>query len=162
MVSGMSDEETSSESPKRNGAKIAVAVVLVLAAGGAGAYFLLFAKHAGATAKAEAAAPAPKARFGPLVELQPLVANLNDPQAGRYVKMTIHLETVDEEAKTAVEAAIVPIRNEALMLLSGITVEETIGAENKQKLSTQLHEKTTGIVGKDVVRRVFFSEFVVQ
>ena len=103
-------------------------------------------------------------KFGPLVEIGSFVANLSNPGSGpsRYAKVTVHVEAFDEEAKVKVEAALVPIRAEALMYFSNAKVEDVIGQDKIQALSEELLKRITVLVGKKTVRRVFFSELVVQ
>jgi flagellar basal body-associated protein FliL len=152
---------------KKGGAKkiIIIAAVAVLAgAGGASAFYY----NAQAQKKAEAAAHASKAskekqpKMGPLVEMRPLIANLVDPEGGRYLKLAIFIETDSEENKVAIESFIVPIRSEALVYLSGLTIKDTVGAQNKVAIADHLRKLFEYIVGKKVIRQVYFGEFVVQ
>src|SRR5262249_41705347 len=49
-------------------------------------------------------------KFGPLIEVGSLVANLGDPGSGHYVKVALHIETTNEETAKRLESALVPIR----------------------------------------------------
>lgn len=104
-------------------------------------------------------------KFGPLVEIGSFVANLtssvpNGPP--RYAKVAVFVEAANEDGKTKVEAAVVPIKAESLMYLSGLTAEAVIGQEKIRGLQDELLKRVNGVVGKGVVKRVYFSEFVVQ
>lgn len=102
-------------------------------------------------------------KFGPLVEVGTFVANLQSATgASRYAKVALHVEAANEEAKAVVEAAVVPIRNEALVYLSGLQAEQVIGAGKIAFLQDELQKRMTAIFGKNVIKRVFFSEFVIQ
>jgi flagellar FliL protein len=101
-------------------------------------------------------------KFGPLLEVGTFVANLGNPSAKSYLKVSLHVEAMDEEAKTKVEAALVPIRSEALLFLSGITPEQAVGQDKIRALQDELKTRLTVLVGKKTIKRVYFSEFVVQ
>ena len=164
------------EQPKKGGKKALVFALLgfnVLAIGGIG-YFLLAAQadeeleEEGEPSEGEGEASdndgkrADPGEFGPLVEMKPMVGNLNDPGAGRYVKVQIHFEVKNEEARPAMEAALVPIRSELLVYFTGVKVEETIGPENKTRIIADVKKIADRVVGNGVIRRVFFTEFVTQ
>jgi len=163
----MADETNAEEQAKpKGGNKLLLILVLVnvLGMAGLGVYLVLF-QGKGATAQAaEAEGDAPEAgEFGPLVEMDPIIANLNDPQAGRYVKVTIHLEAKDEDTMPSVQAGIVPIRNRLLIYFSNLTAADTEGAEKKEEIRGRVLELVNEVLGNDhKVRRVFYSEFVVQ
>jgi flagellar FliL protein len=167
----MADETNVDELPKpRGGNKLLLILVLVnvLGMAGLGVYLVLFQGKGGAQAQSEADeeadADAPEAgEFGPLVEMDPIIANLNDPQAGRYVKVTIHLEAKDEETQPLVQAAMVPIRNRLLIYFSNLTAVDTEGSEKKEEIRAHVLELVNEVLGSgNKVRRVFYSEFVVQ
>lgn len=160
-------EET--EAPKGGNKKLILGLVVfnVLAAGGVGYVFMSGKDEAAAApvaadAGVPAAAITPKALFGPMVELKPLVGNLDDPSAGRYVKVTVHLEIASEELRVPIEEAMVPIRNAMIVYFTGVKVEETVGAANRKKIAKDLLEQIQKVIGKSVVKRVFFAEFVTQ
>jgi flagellar FliL protein len=102
-------------------------------------------------------------KFGPLIEIGTFVANLTSASGqSRYAKVALHVEAVNEEAKATVEAAVVPIRSESLLFLSGLSAEQVIGQEKIRQLQEDLQKRLTTLVGKNTVKRVYFSEFVVQ
>jgi flagellar FliL protein len=102
-------------------------------------------------------------KFGPLIEIGTFVANLTSANGqSRYAKVALHVEAVNEEAKATVEAAVVPIRSESLLFLSGLSAEQVIGQEKIRQLQEDLQKRLTTLVGKNTVKRVYFSEFVVQ
>jgi flagellar FliL protein len=102
-------------------------------------------------------------KFGPLVEIGTFVANLTSASGqSRYAKVALHVEAVNEDAKTKIEAAVVPIRSESLLFLSGLGAEQVIGQEKIRQLQEDLQKRLNELVGKNTVKRVYFSEFVVQ
>ena len=103
-------------------------------------------------------------KFGPLIEVGTFVANLAVPpdQTGRYAKVSLSVEAYNEEAKLRVEAALVPIRSEALMMFTNATPDQVIGQDKILALADDLTKRANKLVGKKTVKRVFFSELVVQ
>jgi flagellar FliL protein len=102
-------------------------------------------------------------KFGPLVEIGTFVANLTTASGqSRYAKVALHVEATNEDAKTKVEAAVVPIRSESLLFLSGLSAEQVIGQEKIRQLQEDLQKRLSELVGKNTIKHVYFSEFVVQ
>ena len=102
-------------------------------------------------------------KFGPLVDVGTFVANLTAAGgASRYAKVSLHVEATNEDAKAKIEAAVVPLRNEALMYLSGLQSDQAIGQEKIRAMQEELLKRMTALLGKNVIKRVYFSEFVVQ
>jgi flagellar FliL protein len=118
--------------------------------------------HAAGDEEEEGDGHAPKGTFGPLIEVGSFVTNLGSPAAKNYIKVALSVEAVNEEAKVKVESAIVPIRSEALLFLSGITPEQAVGQAQIRALQDELLKRMTALVGKKTIKRVYFSEFVVQ
>ena len=170
----MSDE--ADEIPKKGGSKklvLALVVFNLLAAAGVG-YFVIFGKSEEAAAdkggdanqgeggQGESRDDELGGTYGPLVEMKPLVGNLDDPAAGRYVKIKLHIEIASEDIRPQVEAALVPIRSELLVYFTGLKVEDTIGSKNKKRIIADVTDLVEGVAGEELVRRVFFTEFVTQ
>jgi flagellar basal body-associated protein FliL len=103
-------------------------------------------------------------KFGPLIEIGTFVANLSTPpgEQGRYAKVTLHAEAVNDDAKTRIEAALVPIKSEALMMMSNAKPEDIVGADNIQKLADELVKRCNKLLGKKAVKQIYFAELVVQ
>lgn len=156
------DEGAKEAKPAGDGPpKIVLALlVLNLAASGFGAF------------KAATAHGAPKAHevepeasgneiTGPVVQLDPFVVNLDEPTA-RYVKVTIQLELISEKAAANLEKGKQLVRDGILSYLSGLKVADTLGEAAKVHMREELLKRCVDALGKGNVKRVFFSEFVVQ
>ncbi len=161
------EEEPKEEAkPKRSPLILIIVIINLLAVGGLGAYMVFFQGPAQAQAAAPAAAPAapPMAptAFGPLVEMTPLVANLNDEHIGHYIRVSMHLEVTDEETKVQVEEALVPIRNRLVIYFSELTTEQTNASGARERIRGELVEAINEVLGAPKVRRVFYTDFVVQ
>jgi len=144
----------------------AVLGLLVLNLGASGfAVFKLLTAH-----PAQAAAP-PVAHHvvevssteitGPVVELPAFVVNLDEPGTSRYLKITLQLELFPG-ADHALEKSKQLLRDTILSHLSGLHIKDTLGAEAKERIRTDLMAKINKMIGNDKVRRMFFQDFVVQ
>ena len=164
----MSDEAAPlkpAEAPAPRSSK-AVLGLLVLNLGASGfAVFKLLTAH-----PAQAAAP-PVAHHvvevssteitGPVVELPAFVVNLDEPGTSRYLKITLQLELFPG-ADHALEKSKQLLRDTILSHLSGLHIKDTLGAEAKERIRTDLMAKISKMIGNDKVRRMFFQDFVVQ
>jgi flagellar FliL protein len=105
-----------------------------------------------------------KSQFGPLLEVGSFVANLQSPpgQPPRYIKVSVSVEALNEESKVRLESALIPIKTEALMMLSNAKAEDVVGQEKMMALSENLAKRVNKLIGKKSVKRVYFSELVVQ
>ena len=160
-----------------------VLVVNVLLAGGIGYLVVSGRSHAAEKPKAaekpaaegekeaEAEEPAEgeakgakQGAFGPLLDVGSFVANLASAGSApaRYAKVNISIEVANEEIKKTVEAALVPVRSEALMYFSNAKPEDIIGQDKMKALADELKKRFNVLLGKNTVKRVFFSELVVQ
>ncbi len=162
-------EETSSEEPAappaaRGGPPIVVLAILGLNLAVSG--FTLFQVMGKAHARTAAAAPAPgpprREVVGPLVTIDPFVVNLDEPGNPRYLKIQLQVEMLDGAATRLFEKNKTLIRDELLGYLSGLKLESTLGADNKQKIRAELERRVGDLVGDGRVRRIVFVEFVVQ
>lgn len=143
---------------------IIVGVVnLVLIAGGA--FFVLTRSSAADSAKAapHAAPKAPPPEVaGPMLKLEPFIANLNEPDGNRYIKMTLAVEMADEPALLAADKQVARLRDAVLVFLSSLGVADTQGAEGKEAIRKELLDRSKRALGAKAVQGVFYSEFVLQ
>jgi flagellar basal body-associated protein FliL len=105
-----------------------------------------------------------KSKIGPLIEVGSFVSNLQTQpgQPPRYAKVSVAVEAINDEAKTRVEGALVPIKTEALMMLSNAKVDDMVGQEKIMALSEALAKRINKLIGQKTIKRVYFSELVVQ
>lgn len=148
------------EPPKSNKTMLIVAVVGVVALAGAGGFIFM-----GGSGSASAQEVDPAIVKGPpiLVAFDPYIVNLNEPGAGRYLKLTVEYEVAGDKAKEALVARTAPIRHKALSYLSGLNFSQTQGSESKTTIQARLLELSNEEFKKqDLIEGVFFTEFVIQ
>ncbi len=95
-----------------------------------------------------------------LVTIPTFVVNLADPSGRRYLKLAMDLEV--KGPGEPVQAAMSKIRDALLMLLSSKTAEELAGAEGKITLRKDIADRVNQVLGKPLVLRVYFTDFVIQ
>jgi flagellar FliL protein len=159
-------EEAQAVAPPTHGNKNLLMLVLainVLIAGGL-VYQTVMGQASRAAAKGGEHKPDPKEAptFGPLLDVGSLVANLGGPSSGHYMKVSLHIETPNEEVQKRLEKALVPIRAEALLYLSSIESKDIGGQDQMRVISGEMKKRLGALVGKDAIKRVYFSEFVVE
>lgn len=156
--------EEGTDTPKGGGRFLSVLLLLLLLANLGGTGFLVHRLLQ--PLRVESVAPAPPRTeaeaFGPTVPLDAFVVNLNEQDGNRYLKTVLEIEVPDAKAVEAVTRAKSHLRDAFLRYLSSLTVADTMGDAGKQKIQAELEGRAKGLLGDGSVRRLFFSEFVVQ
>jgi flagellar FliL protein len=168
----MSDEAAPLKPAEPPGAKPSKAMLGILVVNLLATLFVTFkvvtAHPAEAAGPHEAAeAPLTSEITGPVVALDPFVVNLDEPGTPRYLKVTLEIELTGggkggEGGEGALAKSKQLIRDAVLSHLSGLHVKDTLGAEAKDKIRTDLTAKLTKLLGPEKIRRMFFQDFVVQ
>jgi len=96
--------------------------------------------------------------------LESFVVNLVDKTGlgKRYLKVTVALEVNDESKKTRVEEHTAQLRDTVLLLLSSQSFREISTMDGKLELKQALLSRINQALGGVVVRKLYFTEFVVQ
>lgn len=164
----MSDEEqakpTSAATPGAKPSKLVLLLlVLNLGASGFAVFKLLTTKPAAAAAaKPEPAAPPTAEVTGPTLALEPFVVNLDEPGTARYLRVKLQLELPKGDAEASINRSMLLVRDVILSHLSGLKLADTLGAQAKDKVREELMKKLETALGASKIRRMFFTEWVVQ
>jgi flagellar FliL protein len=96
--------------------------------------------------------------------LKSFVVNLYDKKGigKRYLKVTVELEYVGEENKITIDDNIPQLRDAILILLSNQTLRDINTIEGKLELKHELLSRMNQVFGEGIIRRIYFTEFVVQ
>jgi flagellar FliL protein len=96
--------------------------------------------------------------------LKSFIVNLADKKGvgKRYLKLTLEVEVGGEEQRALVNHKVPQLRDTILLMLSSRTIAEITSMEAKLELKQMLLARMNRAVGKDVIQRVYFTEFVVQ
>ena len=157
------------EVPRKKPVLLIVIAANVLLGGGAAAFFFLRGggEHAKAAehgeAKAEHALPDAKpGAIGPIVEMKPILVNLNEPEGTRYLKATIAVQLASEKLEPEVKKREAVIQDHFLRTLSDLTFRQTMGNKNKLAIKQKLLERFNDAMGTEAGTAIHFTQFVVQ
>ena len=145
---------------------VLILLVLNLGASGFGVFKALTAHPAAAHGEAHGGADkgghASSEISGPIVELDPFVVNLDEPGNARYLRTKVQLEVADAAAGASVNKSILLVRDVILGYLSGLKLADTLGAQAKESVRTEMLKKLEEQLGGRKIKRMFFTEWVVQ
>ncbi len=148
---------------------VLILLILNLGASGFGVFKLLTA-HPAAAASAHGDAHGGAAKgghdtneiSGPIIELEPFVVNLDEPGTARYLRTKVQLEVADAAAGASVTKSMLLVRDIILGYLSGLKLADTLGAQAKESVRTEMMKKLEEQLGGKKIKRMFFTEWVVQ
>jgi flagellar FliL protein len=99
---------------------------------------------------------------GGMKPLDPFLANLADETSSRYLKMSLQVEFVDAEPPAAFDARLPQIRDVILTLVTSKTFADIRTAGGKERLREDVIDRINHVLAQDVVKSVYFTEFIVQ
>jgi flagellar FliL protein len=151
---------------KKNIIIISGIVLIVLAIIGGG-FFMLWQKLSAMDKPKEAeAAKAPEkvehGGMGPVFSLDSFIVNLSDQGGKRYLRITLGLELDDAKSTEELTKRLPQIRDSILMVLPSRKVEELQTTEGKNSLRTEIISKLNELLGKEIVKKIYITEFVIQ
>ena len=161
-------KKDTAEQPEAGGSKkkliIIIAAVLVLLIGvGVGVFLFMGGEEEKKTPEQEQAELDMQANaVGPMVNIDTFIVNIIDDEESRYLKASITVE-VSTPATTMEIAERMPQLKDAILLLVGNkTYGELKDLQGKIQLRAELINKINSILLKGKVKRIYFTDFVVQ
>ncbi len=170
--------DAAEEVPKKKSKKlllIIIVAVVLLGGGGGGFYFWKIkgsaepAEHAAKkntkpAGEAHAEGEADEDGVKEVIELQPFIVNLADPNESRYLRMTISLGVGESESG---EEKVDPlfttkIRNAILATVTNKTSAEILTVEGKAKLRKELLSAARKVAHEPEVFAIYITDFIVQ
>ena len=147
---------------KRHGRIISLAALLALAAGVAGTAWWFEVRPEPEPAEAMPQPIAKRPEVGALLALDPFIANLADEDGKRYLKTTIQLEFFARRVPDDASARIPQIRDLLLTLFTSKLFAEIRTPEGKALLRDEVMNRVNRALRKDLVKAVYFTEFIVE
>jgi flagellar FliL protein len=160
--------------PKSKLPMILGAVGLVVALAGGGWFFLGRGKKAaggehggehGAAAEVEeedhGETPSKEA-IGALLPLDPFVANLADEDGKRYLKANLQVEFYASKVPEEFNQRMPQVRDLLLTLFTSKLFSEIRTPAGKAVLRDEIVNRLNRAIGKDIVKAVYFTDFIVQ
>jgi flagellar protein FliL len=154
------EDAQESQAAKKSKLKLVIIAAIVLFAGAGG--FFGYGKFKKNTEVKAAVKKTEKVSI--VCPLKSFVVNLLDKRnvGKRYLKVTIEVEVNKEDDKKTIDSNSPQLRDSILLLLSSQTLEDINTMEGKLALKQELLARMKQILGEGVVRRVYFTEFVIQ
>ncbi len=155
------------ESPEEGSKKklmiIIAAVILLAIIGGGAAFFLMGDKEERPDPEAEAAAMAANAKMiGPMVKIDTFIVNILDDDENRYLKAAITLEVDVPTTADEINSRLPQLQDAILLLVGNKTFSELRDMQGKMQLRAELLNRINEILSKGKVKRIYFTDFVVQ
>ena len=143
-----------------------IAAAAILAVGvGAGAYMLGSGQHRLGPV-GEQVAPsggnAPAMAIGPMVDIEPFIVNILDDEGTRYLKAALTLEAEGATGSQEVSQRMPQVRDAILLVAGNKTFNELRDLQGKLQLRAELLGRVNEILKRGQIRRIYFTEFVVQ
>jgi flagellar FliL protein len=152
---------------KKNIIIIAAVSLIVLAVIGGG-FFMLWQKLSALDSQKEGAESAKSSEkddhggIGPIFSLEPFIVNLSDQGGKRYLRVTMGLEMGDPKFADEMTKRLPQIRDSILMILPSRKVDELQATEGKNALRSEIISSLNALLGKEMVKKIYFTEFVIQ
>jgi flagellar basal body-associated protein FliL len=96
-----------------------------------------------------------------MTNLGSFTVNLRDSSGGRVLQMEIQVES-DSEMAESIEGRMPQLRDSVILLASDYSYTELEGIDGKFRLKDDIHARVNAVLEPIQVRRVYFTEFVVQ
>lgn len=96
---------------------------------------------------------------GAILPLDTFIVNLS---GGKYVRVQIQIEFEEFDVPKKFYRKIVPVRDAIISLLTKKTQDELVSEKGRERLKEEIKETIDGNMHKAVVRRVYFTQFVIQ
>jgi flagellar FliL protein len=97
-----------------------------------------------------------------IYSLEPLIVNIHDGPELRYLKIKVEFEIKDADSKKDIDPFLAPMQDSILMLLSGKQMGDITTSEGKNKLKNEIMADVGKILPQDIIKGVYFTDFVVQ
>ncbi|RMH05424.1 MAG: flagellar basal body protein FliL [Nitrospirae bacterium] len=168
----MAEEQERTEDVVKGGINKKIILIgllaLLLVGGGIGAFLMVGGDHEEKASSEKSHAdvaeetPANTEEIGPVVDLEPFVLNLADRDQLRYLKVSIKLQLDRPEEETDFKDKLPAIRDALLVLLTSKESRSLRTIDGKMLVREEIGGRINKIMKKGKVRRVFFTEFIIQ
>lgn len=174
----MTEKQKNPESEARSGnlkrwLLMGAAAIVLLGGGTAAGYFLatgLVQKPAAAAPTAEDQERAASGKneavspedLGPMIDIESFIVNILDEQGTRYLKAAITLEADNAETAEEVNERLPQVRDAILLLVGNKTFRELSDLQGKLQLRADLMARLNEILQAGEIKRIYFTQFVVQ
>lgn len=100
--------------------------------------------------------------FGSFYEVDNMIVNPAESQGSRYLMVNVGFESNAEEVLTELENKEVVVRDRVIKLLGEFTVPELSDIDQRAFLKDTLRTSVNQVLQKGSVRRLYFTQYVLQ
>ncbi len=160
-------KKDAAEQPEESGSNmkliiIAAAVVLLIGIG-VGVFLFMGGEEEKISPEQEQAELEKKAKMvGPMVSIDTFIVNIMDDEESRYLKAAITIEVDAPEAAVEVNERMAQVKDAILLLVGNKTFSELQDLQGKIQLRAELINRINSILVNGKVKRIYFTDFVVQ
>lgn len=141
---------------------IAVAVVLLIGGGIAGFLLMSGGEEKMSPEQEQAQLEKQANQVGPMVNIDSFIVNILDDEESRYLKAAITLELSSPETSIEVNERMPQIKDAILLLVGNKTFGELRDLQGKIQLRAELLNRINSLLKNGKVKRIYFTDFVVQ
>ena len=161
----MADKKPEAAAPVKGNKKtiLFAALGLLLVVGAAGGGFLLGkgSRPVGPARQSQGTATAAPA-VGPMVNIESFVVNILEEKETRYLKAAVTLELDTLQTADEVMLRMPQIRDAVLLMVGNKTFNEVRDLQGKLQLRAEMLDKINSLLHVGKVRKIYFTDFVVQ
>ncbi len=100
--------------------------------------------------------------IGPMVDLESFIVNILDQGEVRYLKAAITLEADTAETAAEITQRVPQIKDAVLLLIGNKTFAELSDLQGRLQLRAELLNRVNSLLLTGKVKRIYFTDFVVQ
>lgn len=98
---------------------------------------------------------------GNLLSLGEFTTNINDVAGTRFLKAEVYVEVADKKSSESLNEYMPVMKDSVLTILSSKTVAD-LDVRNRSNLKEEIKNDLNGKVGKNTVKNVYFTNFIMQ
>ncbi|MDY6971187.1 MAG: flagellar basal body-associated FliL family protein [Thermodesulfobacteriota bacterium] len=102
------------------------------------------------------------AGIGCIYSLETFIVNLADPEANRFLRVTMDLELSDESLVPKLDERLPQIRDSILMVLTSKKLKDINSIEGKISLRDEITAGLSAFFKDGAITRLYYKEFVIQ
>ncbi len=154
--------------PEESGSKkkliIIIAAVVLLIGVGVGVFLFLGGEEEPKLTPEQEQAEMEKMakQVGPMVNIDTFIVNVLDDEESRYLKAAITLEVDAEPASMELSQRMPQVKDAILLLIGSKTFSELSDLQGKIQLRAELLNRINSLLSQGKVKRIYFTDFVVQ
>lgn len=156
----MTSAAPSKKRPKRLGLRVALILLLILVIAGGAGLGIYYLNQGTLPFGLQTLLEKPKVEK--MLPLDSFLVNLKDDRSMHYLKTTVVLSYLNDKDKALIEQHQPQIRDVVIQYLRGLSRSAIMEANSLEIYRLDLLDQINLIFGREVVHRLYFSDFLIQ